>query len=452
MSNLPEIRTTPENVSGYIFESVLLQSDRAPAPFEISRIVTDIEIFEDITRPFLTAKLLLVDNSNLLNNIDLLGGEKVVIAVKSLAMDSKSVIKVFYIDEVTTDQKGFDNTEVVAFHLVEDIEYESNLLNVNKFYNDTVDNIIKKIASEFLHKEVVTNGFSSESNIAVIIPNLHPLEAITWLVNSISTRDGYPYYVFSTLTLNKLVFMDLGSLIELQSINPEQNGAYRNWQSATLSDDPKVAARVIKNYKVEKSENLYNLIHAGFVGATYDFIDTLTNKTNTFDFNVINDLIIPISNKLLPSKQRNAIVPPGYKSTVNDTAFENLQSVRKTYIGGSNAFKNTTSDFNVSYSENTSLADYKKGVVSEAMHSILEKNPLTIVIDGVPFLQGDEHFTIGRNITIQFLNSRTDSLSSDDRLDKKKSGDYLIYVTRHIFKKERYELQLTGLKLANMDR
>ena len=33
----------------------------------------------------------------------------------------------------------------------------------------------------------------------------------------------------------------------------------------------------------------------------------------------------------------------------------------------------------------------------------------------------------------------------------KKSGQYLIYATKHMFKKEKYEIQLTGVKLANMD-
>ena len=62
------------------------------------------------------------------------------------------------------------------------------------------------------------------------------------------------------------------------------------------------------------------------------------------------------------------------------------------------------------------------------------------------------HYTTGRNITLHFLNSITDKSTDEEKLDIKKSGDYLIYAAKHSFKKEKYDLQITGVKLANMDR
>ena len=37
-------------------------------------------------------------------------------------------------------------------------------------------------------------------------------------------------------------------------------------------------------------------------------------------------------------------------------------------------------------------------------------------------------------------------------IDKRKSGDYLIFASRFFFKKERFDLALTCVKLGNMKR
>ncbi len=455
MSTKENIRTNPENISQYVIETVLLQSDRLEQPFELNRITTDIEIYESMTRPFLTGKIAIVENSNLLNNIDFLGGEKLTISIKSLEAETHGsapipITKTFYIDEIIFNQKGGDHTEVIAFHLVEDIEFESNLQNINKFFNGNVSRTMKKIANQYLNKNINTSLGSVNSSISVIVPNMHPLESLTWLTKSISSQDGYPYYLFSSFVSDELILADLGSLIESPSVN--KDGPYRNWQAATLSDDPNVNSRTMIAYNVEKSDNLYNLINHGFIGANYSYIDTLTNKTNNFDFNIIEDLIKPISKTLLPKEQRNATISPLYKNSIDDKPFQESISVAKTFIGGSNAFKNTTSDFDLSYSENSSLADYKQGTVANALYALLQKSPLTVTVNGTPFLKGDMHYTIGRNVTLHFLTSITDKSTDEEKLDIKKSGDYLIYAAKHSFKREKYDLQITGVKLANMDR
>ena len=85
------------------------------------------------------------------------------------------------------------------------------------------------------------------------------------------------------------------------------------------------------------------------------------------------------------------------------------------------------------------------------MSEILQKAPLTISIDGLDFINSNSHFTIGNNLKIEFLNSVVDNDTSN-RIDVKKSGNYLIYSARHIFKKERYDLVMTGVKMGNLKR
>lgn len=441
----PSTRNQPANVSDYIFDSIILESERMDFEIDLSRATSDLEIFESLDRPYLTGTLVLGDNNNLIQGVDILGGERVTVTLVGTSSTSEKIKKTFYIDEIMFSKKSGDHTEVVGFHLIEDICYISNLYNISRYYDDTSFNIIKKISEEYLGKEIGTSTTPKQST-SVIIPNLEPLTAMKWITAGMSTNEGYPYYLFSTLTANKLGLFDLGTLISNESINDDF--PFRNWQAAANSDIFKVGQRVIKDYRFEKSENLYKLINRGFIGAEYEFLDTLTNKKNNTTLDIIEDLIKPIATGLFPRDQRNPTITPAFQH--EGKSFNEYKSVKNVSIGGSNAFK-TATEFKTSYSENKTTAGYKSGVIAAAMHNILHKTPLTIVVNGLEFIAAPGHHTIGNNVTIEFLKTQVNTTSNNDHLDTKKSGKYLIYATKHMFKKEKYEVQLTGVKLANMD-
>ena len=439
-----EQKTQPENISSYIFESILLQSERLSRSIELNRVVTDLDIYETLDRPYLTGKLVFVDNSDLLAGADIQGSEKIVISIKSLETGSVTITKTFFIDEILFVERGGDHSEVIGLHLVEDICYISNLFNISRFYDDTTFNIIKKISSEYLGREVVSNTSPSQS-VSVIIPNKDPLAAMEWLCQSLTTSDGYPYYLFSSLFSNKIGLYDLESLITQESVN--SGLPFHNTQTAIHSNSGNVSGRVIKSFRFEKSDNMFRLINEGVIGAEYEFLDTLTNDKNNIEFDVVEDVVRNMIG-ILPSKQKSPTI--SNRHTHSGKSFNQYKSVKTTVVGGSDAFR-TATQHKLSYNESRSTAEYKGGVKSYAIQSLLHKTPVTVGIDGLLFLKGGSHTTIGNNISLQFLNTIADAPVDTNRIDNKRSGDYLIYATKHMFKKEKYDLQLTGVKLANME-
>ena len=59
---------SPESKSPYQFQSVLLSSDRLAdySTIDIKNSVSDLEIFEHIEKPYLTAQIAFSDNNNIL--------------------------------------------------------------------------------------------------------------------------------------------------------------------------------------------------------------------------------------------------------------------------------------------------------------------------------------------------------------------------------------------------
>ena len=55
---------------------VTISSDRIPEPVDLTFATTDIDIYEHIDLPFLTAKIILFDEMNFFERVDIIGGEK----------------------------------------------------------------------------------------------------------------------------------------------------------------------------------------------------------------------------------------------------------------------------------------------------------------------------------------------------------------------------------------
>lgn len=434
--------------SDFEFESIIFNSPLIENLVELRDSVSVIEIKEDIRYPFITADITLRDEQGFVSGVNITGGETITILIRSTRPDSTSISKRFYISKIRLTSKTGDSSETYIFELVEDILYESNLQNINRSYTGKCDEIISKIGINYLDKEVFKN-VSAKQFVKLIVPNMTPLEAMLWIAGKSTTNDGYPFYLFSTLVNSKLNFMDLGTMINQSVINSDI--PYRYWQSATNSEYIDIQRRVIRGFEQTNTEDLYSLIRRGLVGSSYEFIDTLKNKRNSFHFDLFKDVLLPLVEKnVLPSNQNNVMYGPNFK--LNDKPFNEYSSRSITRIGGSSAFKVSDTEENLGLREQNSIAEYKHEVISRAMNDLLVKAPVTIVVNGLDFLDGDQHYTIGNNIRVEFLNSDPNLAAVEDKLDKRLSGNYLMYGAHHMFRREtnKYDLKLSCVKLANL--
>ena len=436
--------SAPENVSDFVLKSVLLKSDRSAMRIDIARVTTDLEIYEHLNKPYLTAKLLFIDSFGLYSQISIDGGERVEIKISSTRKDSIEIVKRFVISKVNSVTKTNDNTEVISIQLIEDFAFYSHALNVNKAYTETPSNIIQKIAKGFLNKDVISAQDNFQGLVKLIVPNLNPLQAMVWVKNIATNKSGFPYYVFSTLGNSAINFFDLETMITAEPMNPKS--PYRYWQSNSQSNDATARRRTINAFMYNDVEDVFSLIGDGVIGAQYTYLNTLTGSNQTFTFNVVDDVLQNLYNNVLNKNQRIPLYSPDLK--YEDNLVHELKSRKITQIGGAGVFQTGANAIN-SYNEASTIGDYKKKIISKSLESFLSKSPINIAVNGLDFIDGKGNSSIGNNIRIQFLTSQIDTKTKSNIIDNKKSGDYLIYSARHIFKNERYDVLLGCAKLAN---
>ena len=312
-----------------------------------------------------------------------------------------------------------------------------------------------------MNKRVFLTG-KDKSVIEVIVPNLHPLEAMMWLNKKAVSSRGYPFYLYSTFVGDELRMENLGDILQRPALNAGEDDAAFSISSLKAQDTMNVTAqrRIIENHQMNSQENLLDLIREGLISSKFEYIDTLTEDTRSIDYNSRTSLFKNLLNDgVLNEKQKNPQVD--FAELIEDKTIDKFRPLTCTYIGGSMAFRDsdtaegftpfTYNAWNNSYGEYKTAADYKLNVISSTMDAILKKNPLIINLNGLEFIKGDAHRTIGNNISIAVQSTHD---QADDKVDRKKSGDYLIYSVRHMFKKtvDKYDVVMNCVKIGNLQR
>lgn len=439
MANLP--KRAPQSPFDYVLEKAEIRSDvfEDGVFLDIKNVITDIEIFEHLDKPYLTGTIIFVDDSNIYNTAKFSGAERLLLKVRLPSPSAVPTEKLFVIEKVLKSVKTNDNTSVIAIHLIEEHAFVAQLKNVNKSYTGKPTEVIQKIITDNLGREFSEVIPDNQEPIRVIVPNLDAISAAHWVRDKTTSVAGTPYYLFSTFANKRLHLMDLADMLQA----PVDETPYWYSQINTqLSSDMGVAEQsyIIQSYKSKNTDAILPMIKKGNVGAVHSYYNPLNSTTAEVKLN-INDTFEDLKQRdIIAVGQNKLSYRPEHKE--NGVPLHEMIGARKTNI----AVSNTYNDVN-NYTERSSSGSLKQQVVAEALRDFLVKDSMEVVLPGRNFLQGDYSNTIGNQVQLRFLNNSPNTA----QIDTKKSGDYLIYACKHVFKKERYDVIISGVKLADIE-
>lgn len=415
-------------------------------PVEISNSVLDIDIFESIDKPYLTAVMSFVAQEGTFEMLTLSGGERVSISLS--VRDGELIKKSFYLDKVVRSEKIKDDQEHYIAHLVEDIGFLSKTQNVNVSYEGHGGEIIAKIAKDFLKRSVVEEGLGERQYMKLIVPNLNPIEALHWIKNRLSTDKGFPFYLFSSLGSEDLELADLQYLLSQPVINYDV--PYSFTESSISNTEPmgKIQRRTILSYQTKDTSNIFSMLDKGVIGSQYSYINVSeprgSKKTEDFLF----DIDVEVNDTL---KKTNVVRESSILEVLQYdwSRSEVPVSKRITQIAGTEAHPKW-----LSFSECHDASGHKAKVTSLAMSNLLTKNPMLISVNGYDFLDGVSNTSVGRKIKMLFLLDKSFAEGQetvDTTFDKNKSGDFLIFGCKHSIRQESYTVAMSVVKIDNSE-
>ncbi len=403
-------------------QKATLTSSRTATSIDITSVVLELSMYENLARPYITGYLAVTDSERLIENFDIQGAEEIEIIFKRSTERSsvREIKQTWIIQGIEKEHNVQDFTSVVVFRVIDKESFRSGLKNVNKCLQGQPWEIINQILIEYLDRDDLRTSadLNNSERMKVIIPNMTPIQATQWIRNRSINQNGYPFYFYKSAMNNQYYFADLETLISTPVIN---ENAPLSPSQAGGSTESKSSSSTIYQMEQDEVDNLYKLIQEGVIGSQNKYYDVTRGDFQIVDFNINNDLLVEL--QTLNSRQEKPLLDG--RLAFDDDAISNYKAKTISQISGGRVYDDVKS-----YDETQDLGDSRKKIKAHAIRNLMQKTPLSIVVEGDRWIHGDEHYGIGNNIKI-LVRSKIDD-PKNPTIDRKQSGDYLISTAKYV--------------------
>ena len=455
---------TPFDPHEFEMRRAVLSTQRNDHTIDITTTLIELNIFEHIERAYLTGTISFIDTGRSIEIMDFQGTEFLDIEF-GLYTTPHTITKRFVVREVQSIVPTTDTTDTVTLRILDYDGYLNTLINVNKMYEGKPSQIIDNILGDYFeNKRVIRAGdalqFDSlvdeldyirnpnadalnetrqlaqelQSSFRYIVPNLNPLEAIEMIKLRTTGLTGTPFFCFATLADNDLRFYDLYSLLQEAPINAGDPFVFSTQLSQRAPTTGAGLARQISKIKNPENANTLELIMNGDVGSIYEYVDTTHGLEYTFNY----DLEKVLSNLLTTNSYPAADTRSLFR---NIPVSENLAE-RITKISAGNIYDDAVHNYN----EDMSTQRHSAKAISQSVRNLLGKSVLEIEVPGLHIIPQGGNKTLGRVLSVVSI---ADGEQFNEVFDRKRTGDYMIYTTRHTLTPNNYTAALSLVKIAN---
>jgi hypothetical protein len=182
---------------------------------EIRDIVAEVNIYETLDKPYLTGDLVVMDEFGILSAIKFQGTERITLEINPTASGldenpSPSFRKTFICSQIKNQSKSKSGkASVYLIKIIEEHGFLGSIKRVRKSYRGSIENTIKKVLKNELGFDRINTTYTGtarfenndivQQDINCIVPNLSVNETLSWLCSRITTSNGSPYFLYSTV-------------------------------------------------------------------------------------------------------------------------------------------------------------------------------------------------------------------------------------------------------------
>jgi len=434
-----------QSSTDYIIKSVEITGDNGVV-INCANLIAQLEIFENLDRPFLTGKMMMRDDINFFDGIYFNGTERCKILLEQPISSGVSLELNFILRKVDAVRKTNDQTEVMSISLLEENAFNSQLRKISKSFSGSPDEIIEKLMTEIGQSvDMPAIKPAQSGSIKYLVPYLTAFQAADTVKNRTSTENGLPYFLFKTMSNKNIQFKSLEEMMTTPPWN--QNKPYRYskaFASQSLNLTQEEASYIVEQFSYAAKDDTMTLIEAGSVSAVVDMIDVTSGVKERFSYNA-EEMFQKLYDANVLEAGYNPVISSSYKN--GDLNLVNAPAKNISRI----VMNSTYSDYK-NLSQEETAGQFKLDFMRRAFKNLLFKNSITIRVPGVHYLQGVNR-SIGTQIEFYYPNNNAaalEGLGSDrDLKDRKRSGKYVIYSARHLFVANKHTVDLTAVKLGN---
>lgn len=420
--------------------------------FDVRTSVAEFNIFESLDKPYLTGTVVILDDKALFDKINFQGTERFRIKMASVDNDLDTVFeRTFIMTGIERTVKSNENgkSSVYLFTLLDEHAFMSEMKKISKSFNGSIDDVLTRLLATEMNLDIdlsylfVGNGKKIapvQTNIKGIIPNLHPIEAVKWLTRRATTVTGSPFFTYASMHDNNLRLGNLDSMLSQQAFNSKLPYTYNPANVAEAENQTELEKTfTIKELKTSKMANTLKLIQEGAVSSRYS--NTNLNTGQIFSqHHTIRKTLDNLKNQNIIGGKQNVFDDEFKMGEVDGDTYESKLFHTITSSGTYGRYK--------SYHDEFDATKFKKKIENAAILNHLYKNMMNVIVEGAGFIISKAG--VGDIVNIKVVNDNIESsqtTSEDDLIDKTKSGEFIIYDTRHTFRGTQHVVSMNLCKL-----
>ena len=399
---------------------------------DISGLFQELNIYDSIFLPCLHGNIVIVDAKALTEKLSLDGSENLIVNIQKEKSDNpddpfvfKKVFRIFK----QSNRKNINQTaEAYILHFISEEFLLSEQQRVRKSYIDQYSNIAISILEEYLDvsvdTEIFKGGLFSDSVglKKIVIPNLHPIDAIEWCAKRSLDDNESPSFLFFENN-NGYNFVSLSTLLSA-STNINLNYLPKNLSNGAAQQSLELYG--IKEFKVLSQydflKNIQNGVYAGtFIG--FDPITrTIANRDITFD-----DHYYTLQHG---NDTPNLSIVENKKGQYNTEMYDSRQSV---YVFG--YYRKDNDYINENDPESLNYVDDPYKYIFQR-RAILQ-NLMTQRVQAL--VPGNFQITSGVNVEL-LVPKRSEATQNEDPYDKTLYGKHLVIASHHCITPFKHEV------------
>jgi hypothetical protein len=432
-------------------------------PVDVKSYIGELSFFEDLEKPYVTAKIALMDDTGTFNRLKLRGSEYITLTVEPLSADlvAKGISFTLKMNIVSVIQTGktADRTEFWVLDCISTHAYKDAAIKISKSYTGKLEQIAEAILRNHLDVDVDISYSvpSIQDPVKIITPYISPLETVDWLLDRATSESGCPYYAWCTLYdqvegRDKIRIGNIETMLQAPAFNEEVPYLYNaadTQSKATLNTDQQNT--MVKQLKVANVENTLQMVDEAAVGSMMVSLDTFTSQRYQRHFAV---------SELLDKLKEKNIIRQGTEQNVFDTDQVLEFSGEEKKIDKWDArYINTITSYGT-YGSNNSYHDVfdqsqaLNKIRASSIKTMLNKNMIEVVLPGITFLAalgpGNSGVSVGDIIKVDFLNSDVNE-DKEETYNLERSGYYLVNKCRNLFRDTTHEVIISISKLENRE-
>jgi len=374
---------------------------------DLRQIYVEMQIFQDIYASVMYGEILINDGNDVFSNFYLVGNEYLRVSVDKPGL-SRPFERTFRIFKTSSRSPSTDSGQTYKLHFCSDEMITSQQLLVSKAYKSTK---IKNVVSDILTQELKVDASriasleDTSGNFDFIIPNYRPLEAIQWATARGYDQKKFCYFFFE----NKNGF----NLTSLQTLIKQKPYKTLRYEIKNSERDPANNKDSIDNLDILNDFDMLTSISNGAFSSRLMLVDLFNQSYDFADYNLnIAESQGNLINKFKPVNT--------FKNAKDQTLFDSKESFFRTYLS-----------INDTVSEKSN--DVKYWLLPRAMHMVMLNHFKIKVI-----IPGDIELKAGDVVNYEFPMFESAN-QSGKKLDKKRTGKYLVTSVNHKFTEDMFE-------------